>query len=247
MTQTKGSAAGPGGYLAEEIERDLRKGIATGTYALGEKLPTENALGEQYGVSRTVVREAIAGLRAAGLVISRRGSGVFVAGKGEDEDRSPALFGDEAPQRASEVIDDLELRSSVEIEAARLAAQRASNSQIEMIHDLHLRFAGKIARGEELETEDFAFHQGIAQATNNPSFVRFLQQLGRRTIPRNNLAIQRESEAYRAYMTQLELEHEAIVHAIEGRDPDGAAKAMKAHLHGSLERYRHLARRGGKI
>lgn len=228
------------GHLAEEIEKELRALIDKGQYRPGAKLPTENVLAELYGVSRPVVREAIAGLRASGLIISRRGSGVFVSETPKSDTR--ALFLGDWPERVPEVVDALELRAAVEVQAARLAAQRASMAQIETIHELHGKFAQQINAAAAVENADFDFHQGIAQATNNASFVAFLGQLGQRTIPRTNLTIDRDTQAYVHYMARLKDEHQAILEAIEERDPALAGQAMEAHLLGSLKRYRELAR-----
>ncbi|UOM33510.1 FadR/GntR family transcriptional regulator [Acuticoccus sp. I52.16.1] len=230
-------------YLAREIEDDLRAAITSGQYRTGDKLPTENALGQKYGVSRTVVREAIAGLRAAGTVVSRRGSGVFVA-----EERLPVLPppAEDWPRKVPDVIDALELRAAVEVEAARLAASRASIGQIEEIYAAERIFARKIADGADAAADDFAFHRAIARATNNAAFDRFLAELGPRTIPRRELGIAHGTKEYAAYMARLEAEHRAIVAAIEGRDAQAAAAAMAAHLLGSLKRYRDLSRLAGE-
>lgn len=240
MKDSKGKA--DTGYLAEEIERDLRASIESGERDIGEKLPTESALGLKYGVSRTVVREAIAGLRAGGFVVSRRGSGVFVRSR-EPVPAAGSLFVGDWPERVPDVIDALELRASVEIQAARHAAMRASIGQIEEIHGLHRAFENQASRaGQDAGGEDFAFHQGIARATNNRFFEQFLNQMGRTTIPRTNLSLAHGSEAYAQYMAQLAAEHLLILEAIEGRNPDAAADAMQAHLLGSLNRYRKMSR-----
>lgn len=231
-----------GGYLAEEVERDLRAAIGDGTYQVGDKLPTESALGVQYQVSRTVVREAIAGLRAAGLVMSRRGSGVFVTAP--EAPASPAgLFLTGSEEGASQVIDQLELRAAVEVQSARLAATRASIGQVEALFDLHRAFTRKIAGESDVGPEDYAFHIGIARATNNAMFERFLEQIGPAVIPRMNLRPAVGTDAYASYMSQLAREHEAILLAIDARDSEAAGAAMEAHLMGSLKRYRELSRK----
>lgn len=228
-------------YLAAEVEHELRSLIENGKYPVGEKMPTENALGEQFNVSRTVIREAIAGLRASGLVISRRGSGVFVE-KTSVADAEQNLFLGGSISGTREVIDTLELRATVEVQSAYLAATRASYGQIEEILQLHQAFSDEIARSGDVENADFSFHEAIARATNNEAFVHFLHHLGKRTIPRANLPMARGSKAYQQYMVKLENEHGVIAQAIERRDADEAASAMKSHLHGSLERYRVLSR-----
>ncbi|MBT7580324.1 MAG: FadR family transcriptional regulator, partial [Candidatus Marinimicrobia bacterium] len=105
----------------------MRVQITSSKLKPGDKLPTEQKLVEAYGVSRTVVREAIAALRADGLMESRHGVGVFVLvpPKKSDDFR----FLGEDPGRASSVVETLELRAAVEIEAAMIAAQRRSPGQ----------------------------------------------------------------------------------------------------------------------
>ena len=239
---TTGQKKADAGYLAEEIERNLRASIESGECGVGDKLPTESVLGEKYGVSRTVVREAIAGLRASGFVVSRRGSGVFVRSR-EPLTAAGALFVGEWHKRVPDVIDVLELRSSVEITAAKLAAERASIGQVEEIHGLHRAFSDRALKGgQDAGGEDFAFHQGIAKATNNKFFEKFLSEMGGVTIPRTNLSLSHGSEAYTQYMAQLVAEHSLIIEAIERRDSEAAADAMQAHLLGSLSRYRKMSR-----
>lgn len=228
------------GHLAEDIEKTLRSLIDNGQYPPGSKLPTENLLAQHYGVSRPVVREAIAGLRASGLITSRRGSGVFVSDTAKDDPRN--LFLGDWPERVPEVIDALELRAAVEVQAACLAAQRASTAQIETIHEMHDKFALHLNDAAAVEQADFEFHQSIALATNNASFAAFLGQMGQRTIPRANLTLDHDTQIYGQYMARLKAEHLTILQAIEDRDPDTAGQAMETHLLGSLRRYRSLAR-----
>lgn len=228
-------------YLAGEVEQELRKLIESGQYKIGEKMPTENALGEQFNVSRTVIREAIAGLRAAGLVMSRRGSGVFVEKTTSfNSENSPFLPG--APNRTRKAIDTLELRAAVEVQTARLAATRASYGQTEEILEAHQAFSYEISKRGDVENADFKFHEAIAKATNNEAFVHFLHHLGKSTIPRANLPMAKDTKAYEDYMITLEDEHLLIANAISERDPEKAASAMEAHLQDSLARYRVLSR-----
>lgn len=224
-------------YLAEDVEKSLREEIESGTYSVGDKLPTESALCEKFGVSRTVVREAVAGLRAAGLVVSRRGSGVFVQSQ-DSRFSAKDLFAGDWSERVPEVIDALELRTAVEVQAVELAASRASMRQMEEIHEAHRAFSAKIALNEVASAEDFAFHLAIARATNNSYFEEFLSYMGKRTIPRSLMSVAVDSDAYADYMAQLEEEHGRIMSALERRDPEAARQEMKAHLLGSLRRYR---------
>jgi len=227
--------------LTHRVIAELRDRIARGELKPGDKLPTEQALIQHFGVSRTVIREAIAGLRADGLVEPRQGVGVFVLEPTAPNAELPLLT---LPSRKiSDIIESLELRTAVEVEAAGLAASRCSPAQEAEIHSRLKDFEARVKAGESTEAEDFAFHVAVAEAANNQQFKEFLSFLGRRTIPRSQLRRAVGSTvAPPASEEKLFEEHRAIFEAILARDPDGARAAMRRHLAGSLERYRQLMR-----
>lgn len=228
--------------LTAQVVDVLRREIEGGAWAPGEQLPTEPVLIGRFGVSRTVVREAIAGLRADGLVESRHGVGVFV--RERPVPPLPLRLPTLAASKISDMIEELELRAAVEIEAAGLAAQRASPAQEAEIETLHQHFAQLVRRDEPTAEADFAFHIAIARATNNPHFEAFLAHLGRRTIPREKLrAALGDVATLPNRDAELSAEHREVAEAIARHDPDAARAAMRAHLIGSVERYRALARR----
>lgn len=225
--------------LTGRVIEALRARIRSGEVRPGDRLPTEPQLTEEFGVSRTVIREAIAGLRADGLVEPRQGVGVFVR-------EPPPAVGLRLPEAGahllSAIIETLELRTAVEIEAAGIAAERASPAQAARIRECLAEIDGAIARGERSERADFAFHLAIAEATNNPLFAEFLGFLGRRTIPRSQLP--GAGELPEGYLAQIQSEHRAILEAIAGGDAMAARSAMRVHLRGSLERYQALVAEG---
>ncbi len=138
------------------------------------------------GVSRTVVREAVAALRADGLVVTRRGSGAYVAG---NPTASP--FRIVAPQigRIEDVLDVMELRLAVEVEAAALAAERADRKHVAKVRAALRDIDRALRDGEGAVAEDFAFHRAIAGATGNAQFPRFLAFLGSHVIPRQSVRL----------------------------------------------------------
>ena len=201
-------------------------------------MPTEQELIAATGVSRTVVREAVAALRAEGLVVTRQGVGAFVP---ENARRSLRIeFDWMSPLR--EVLDVMELRTGIEIEAAGLAADRASTQQIRRL----LRCLDDIdlatKRGEDAISEDFALHCSIADATGNPQFRRFLEHLGRFVIPRQTIR-GGPGIPKRAYSETFQQEHRDIVHAIRAGAVLQARSAMRRHLLNSRKRYQKLAAR----
>ena len=166
------------------IER-LTADIVSGKLPAGARLPTEQQLIAAAGVSRTVVREAVAALRAEGLVITRQGVGAFVAAS----PRRPFRINAGELRSLREVIEVMELRTGIEIEAAGLAAERASSADLRRIADAYAAIEQAFRRGDAAVDEDFAFHCSIAEATGNPQFVRFLDYLGRFIIPRQTIRV----------------------------------------------------------
>jgi GntR family transcriptional repressor for pyruvate dehydrogenase complex len=226
--------------LVETVGGELRKTILRGDLKTGDKLPSEAGLTRQFKVSRTVIREAIASLRADGLVEARQGAGVFIL-----NNQPTAAFPFEAfdEARISSMIEMLELRTAIEIEAASLAALRRSPAQEEAIFERCRDIDRLIAAGKPTPEADFAFHLAIADATNNPRFRESLQMMGHRVIPRTLLQSGDAEATSRSYLGQIQAEHRAIAEAISARDEQAARDAVRTHLKGSQQRYRQLLHR----
>lgn len=223
---------------SEVIDR-ISGEIASGRLKPGERLPTEAEMMSAMGVSRTVVREAVAALKANGLVITRQGAGAFVA---PDHARIPFRIDPDGLASIADVIGVMELRLAVEVEAAALAAERATEPAIEAIENTLAGVDRAIRRGDTAISEDFAFHIAIAEATANPHYAEFLRFIGRHIIPRQSVrATVTSGERQTAYLKKIQNEHRQIAAAIRARDAAAARRAMRSHLGNSLTRYRHLA------
>lgn len=233
------SSTKPGVSLAAKISSALRRDLSEGVFRPGDRLPSESALTREYSVSRTVVREAIAILRADGLVEARKGAGVFAV---EVKPAKEVPFNDLAVGRISSVIELLELRTVFEVESAGLAASRRSAVQVESIVDAHRRVGDCLAAGLPTRDADFEFHLAIAQATQNRRFPEFLQLIRSGIIPRGELQGAAPGSRPKDYNLHLQEEHAKIVDAIIEGDADAARQYMAAHLRGSLERYKVLLR-----
>lgn len=229
---------GPAKNRTGEVVERLTAEIGSGRIAPGARLPTEQELTAALGVSRTVVREAVAALRAEGLVETRQGVGAFVV---RDVQRRPFRIDPDALRSIAEVVKVMELRTGVEVEAAGIAAERATTTGRSRIDKALEAIEAALARGEAAIDEDFAFHQAIAAATGNPHFMRFLEFLGRFLIPRQSVRVglKREQDL-RAYLQRVQAEHRAIAAAIAVGDVSAARRAMRRHLNGSRQRYQRL-------
>jgi DNA-binding FadR family transcriptional regulator len=229
----------PAPRLTREIAERIADAITTARLLPGAKLPTEQEMVAAMGVSRTVVREAVAALRARGLVVTRQGAGAFVAA---DADRRPFQLAFDGLPSIAEVLEVMELRASVEVEAAGLAAERGSLTARRQIDAALTAIDAALDRGESAIDEDFAFHRSIATATGNPQFAHILEYLGRFIIPRQSIRVAaHRPEGQRAYLETFQREHAAIAAAIVKRDETVAREAMRLHLANSQARYRRLA------
>jgi len=141
-----------------------------------------------------------------------------------------------------EVIAIMELRTGIEVEAAGLAAERASPADLRRIAGAYAAIEQAIRRGESAVDQDFAFHCRIAEASGNPQFVRFLQYLGRFIIPRQTVrGTLRSAKQREAYLHRIQKEHAQIMRAIRSHAVLAARTAMRRHLLNSRKRYQRLA------
>jgi len=223
--------------LSDRITVSLRQDFLSGQVEIGQKLPTETQLAENFEVSRTVVREAIATLVADGLLETRQGAGMFVlrhqAGT-QTTSRSTDQSGN-----ISHALNVLEVRIALEMESAALAATRRSASQEAQIQERFFEFEYLLKQGQPTGAADFAFHRAIAEATNNAFYVEVLDSLGSRTIPCDVTSPYATEDVLSfAYQAGLQREHLAILNAISAGDAAAARDAMRAHLAAAQERYR---------
>lgn len=202
----------------------------------GDKLPTESAFMVEYGVSRTVVREAISRLQAAGLVETRQGVGTFVLERARQD---PLRVDPAELATIEEVIAVLELRIAIEAEAAALAAGRRSDAHLAAMRLALDAFARSIEAPDDTVNPDFEFHLQVALASGNRHFADLMNHLGTLIIPRTRVNTARFAQQDRTeYLRRVGREHEDIYAAIARRDGDAARAAMRTHLSNSRERLR---------
>jgi GntR family transcriptional regulator, transcriptional repressor for pyruvate dehydrogenase complex len=227
--------------LTSQLTRALRTRIDAGELKPGDKLPSEQELAEQFGVSRTVVREAISSLRASGFVATQQGVGAFVL----QRSTWPTLPAEETnPDLLREIINVLELRIALEVEASALAAQRRNSVQLDRMRAALDRIAAMIGASEDAVAPDLDFHQTVAEATGNSHFTHLFRYLGALLIPRARVPTFRFNASDPAeYLLRVNREHEEIFQAIERKDSDAARSAMRLHLSNSRERLRSALQR----
>ncbi len=216
------------GSLSLHVADQLEALIVNGGIGVGEKLPTENGLCDAFGVSRTVIREAITHLKSLGLVETRRGVGTTVL-RSTTVEAMPAKR--ISPTTVEDILHVLELRLNLEPAAAALAAERHDEEDRRILEDKHAAFLEARAAKSQARVEDYEFHYAIAVATKNPFFKVFYEQLSQGVIPRAKLmSIEIDTAATDKYLARVEEEHTYILEAILTRDPEAAREMMYQHL-----------------
>jgi GntR family transcriptional regulator, transcriptional repressor for pyruvate dehydrogenase complex len=222
--------------LVDEVVKTLAASIHAGQLAPGAKLPTEAEIMVKFDVSRTVVRESLSKLQASGLVETRHGIGTFVLAP---QETGNFKINAEDFATVADVISVLELRISLETEAAGLAAQRRTAENLATMKDALQAFQDSISRDSDAVPPDFQFHMEVARATGNRHFADLMTYLGTMIIPRTrvNTALN-APEGRLNYLQRVHGEHESIYNAIRDRDAEAARAAMRTHLSNSRERLR---------
>jgi DNA-binding FadR family transcriptional regulator len=202
---------------------------------VGQKLPTENSLCEIFGVSRTVIREAITHLKSLGLVETRRGVGTTVLRSTPIEARPVERI---KPTTVQDILHVLELRLTMEPASAELAALRYTEEDGESLRAKHQAFIDAHAAKSQARIEDFDFHYAIVKATHNPIFVRLFEQLSESVIPRAKLlSIDINPVSSERYIERVQEEHAFILEAILSRDAAAARETMFQHLNRAKNMY----------
>lgn len=221
----------------------LRDYVSNGRWSVGDSLPPQVELAQRFRVSRSVLREAVAALKAEGLLTSRRGAGVFVAAPAAP----PFRLHGETLAALPAILDVLELRAAVEIEAAGLAAQRRSAAGADAVRAAFERLNEAIDEEAGAIDADYGFHLSIAEATGNPRFAEFLAYMRGLLIPRQQVRLQTDPAAgHAAYLRMLQREHGEIEQAIRVGDAVEARAAMRRHLVDGAQRYRRWAQDGDR-
>lgn len=218
-------------HLPGRVAVLLGRDIASGALRPGARLPTEYQLAEQFGVSRNVIREAVAQLRADGVVEARQGVGAFVLAP---EQRAAIRIDGESLKELSNMERLFELRCILETQAAALAATRLGPKHLGAIKQALDRMSGEERWEEGSIDADLAFHREIAQATGNDyihTFVSFICEQIRRSIH-----YARQTNPLQNLIEVNVGEHVRIYEALVDRDPAAAESAMRAHIVGAAER-----------
>lgn len=217
-------------HLPARIAAQFARQIQQGDLKPGDRLPTENAMSRSFGVSRTVIREAIAQLRNEGMIETRQGVGAFVI----DRPTRHIRLDDRADSDGHAFRDLFQLRVPLEIEAAGLAAAGHGPEHLRQLDAALARMRVTDDGADDSMLADLDFHRTIAAATGNDYFVQFLGAVSDRIL--QTIVRSRERIRLEKIVAIVDREHTAVRDAIAARDPVRARAAMRAHMAGSAER-----------
>ncbi|MFD0669161.1 FadR/GntR family transcriptional regulator [Ramlibacter sp. MAHUQ-53] len=221
----------PAPALADHVYEQIVATIAREALAPHTRLPSEAALGERFGASRPVVRQALARLRAEGRVYARQGAGNFV---GEAAPLSRVTFG--ALRSLADIRALLDFRCVLEGESAARAAQCTDRQLLHAITARRRLLEAAVARGDKAVDEDIAFHRAIAEASGNRFFMLTMAALEEQFRYAVKLARELSAQPVRERASHVRDEHRAIDAAIAAGDPQAARDAMTRHLRGGMAR-----------
>ncbi|KNB53740.1 FadR/GntR family transcriptional regulator [Streptomyces caatingaensis] len=206
----------------EEVIAQLNEALAKGTWALGDRLPTEHELTERLGVSRTVVREAVRALVHLGVLETRQGAGTYVI---STADPAPLL----RRVGMAEVREIFEIQLGLDVQAARLAAARRTDADVERLRTL-LGDRNRAAGPQEFARADAAYHLAVVEAAGNSVLLEFYRFFVGRL--RDSLHTLRSQDTV---PESGDGPHEALLAAIEAGDEAAAAAAAAAAIRPSLD------------
>ncbi len=235
--------------LSQRVFDGVTERIRSGELKPGMKVPTEPVLMREFGVSRSVVREAVSRLQASGLLRTHQGVGSFVLAP---QPAAALLPAPDAELKLQQKLAMLELRLSLESEAAALAAQRRTADQLSAMERALNDFDVQRTTGDGTAAADFRFHELVAQATGNEYFGQVLRLLSGATIPRHSARLTNRARAsvkarsfgeaspkLRSNKDITAQEHRAVLEAIRRGDAAMARAAMFMHLNNSRERLKN--------
>lgn len=215
----------------DEIYSRLHSRILDAIYPTGGKLPSEPALCREFGVSRPVVREALARLRAEGLIVSRQGAGTFV-----QQISGPPLRGFPPVKNLKDIQDCFDFRIGLEGEAAFHAAANRDEADLEGLRLSWEALERAVGGGGSANDEDFEFHIAISRATRIHFFTSVITSMRQHIMVGINLADELSSVRQDQRMRLVRAEHEAIFAAIVEQDAERASAAMRRHLENTRRR-----------
>lgn len=222
--------------LPDEIASSILEAISRGDLQAGDRLPTEMDLSDQFGVARTVVREAISLLKFDGVITARQGVGAFVS---ESSSRRSFRISPSCFAKRQQLVKLLALRTSVQADAAAAAVMRRSDQQLAEMAAALDRFAEAMGEGLELAEirvdAEALFYRLIAEASDNEYFVEFIQLIDAKLME-NLRSVVVKNAMVSEIGARVQAEHDEVYRAIRDRDAERARTATRTHFESAARR-----------
>lgn len=219
--------------LSVQISKIIFSEIQSGQLCAGDRLPSEMVLAEKYGVSRTILREAIASLKNEDILESKPGRGLIVK---DPRKRQAFRFSDVfSSVSMSEINYFYEMRAALESEASELAALRRTNDDMKAIFAAFHGMEIAVEQNALGAVEHDSYNTAIAKASHNPILIEFLSFIRAKLHDlAQELRIKTMLSPERAHIVLAE--HRLIVKCIADKDPSGARAAVLQHLKNAADR-----------
>jgi GntR family transcriptional repressor for pyruvate dehydrogenase complex len=212
--------------IYEQVIERIIESIEQGIVRPGERLPSERELAAQLLISRSVIREAMSVLNASGIIEGRQGIGLFLVN--DDKQRVLKRIKRLVMKDDVHLVQLLEARQGIEVQAAYLAAQRADESSTKEIYNALIRLEQAVNSGLIGSDEDFEFHMAIARASQNEMIVDLLHFISDRflqTLEKTRSELMKHNKAI-DYLK----EHHEMYNAIANGEAQRAQELMTKHI-----------------
>ncbi|MFS8302013.1 FadR/GntR family transcriptional regulator [Bacillus altitudinis] len=214
-----------------QIYHQILSEIQLGSFQIGDKLPSERELCEQFGVSRAPVRQALSALEMNGIIYSRQGEGVFVKSTTIHNEGSISM-------KSASPEDIVEARMHIEPLIIHFAALRATDEDILELKQTIKKMEEETHSGVYVPATDEQLHMGIAKASHNDLFITFMSSITNAMKQQEMWRFIRDRTVTRSDYREVNFqEHKLIIEALEERNAAEAVKRMTAHMQNLYDRY----------
>ncbi|MCM3652473.1 FadR/GntR family transcriptional regulator [Metabacillus litoralis] len=217
-----------------QIYNQILSEIQSGSFEIGDKLPAERELCEQFGVSRAPIRQALSALELNGIIYSRQGEGVYVKSTqiAPGNSQSAIFFNSISPE------DIVEVRMNIEPLIVKFAAQRATDEDIEDLRSTIKKMEQETKAGVYVPETDEQLHNGIAKASHNDLFINIMTAISNAMKQQEMWKFIRDRTVTRPDYRDVNFkEHQLLIKAIEDRNEKEAVKIMTNHMQNLYDRY----------
>ncbi|MDQ0999705.1 GntR family transcriptional repressor for pyruvate dehydrogenase complex [Neobacillus niacini] len=220
--------------LYMQIYNQILSEIQLGSFKIGDKLPAERELCEQFGVSRAPIRQALSALELNGIIYSRQGEGIYVKSDQvlSDTSQTAIVFNSISPE------DIIEVRMNIEPLIVKFAAQRATDEDIEELRSTIQKMEEETKAGVYVPETDDQLHRGIAKASHNELYINIMAAISNAMKQQEMWKFIRDRTVTRPDYRDINFqEHQLLIKAIEEHNVEKSVEIMTNHMQNLYDRY----------